>query len=143
MADYYLWIKAAHIIFVIFWCAGLLMMPRFFVYHSQSEVNSAEDKAWRDRELRLQRIITNPAMVLSWLFGVLLMFLTGALFEPWFWVKVVGIITLTTLQMMTMGWRRRFAAGHRERPESFYRKVNEIPSLVIIVIVIMVIVRPF
>lgn len=143
MADYYLWIKAAHIVFVIFWCAGLLMMPRFFVYHTQAELGSTEDKAWISREARLQRIITNPAMILSWIFGLLLVHLSGVLAEPWFWVKAAAIVILTVLQMMTMGWRRKFAAGVREKPEKFYRAINEVPSIVIVVIVVMVVVRPF
>jgi len=143
MAEYYLWIKAAHIIFVIFWCAGLLMMPRFFVYHTQTELGSTEDKAWRNRERRLQSIITNPAMILSWFFGLMLMHLTGILMEPWFLVKVLGLVTLTSLHVMMIGWRRKFSTGVREKPEKFYRVVNEVPSIVIILIVIMVVVRPF
>lgn len=143
LENYYLWIKAFHIIFVIFWCAGLLMMPRFFAYHVQCDIGSDEDVKWQDRENRLLRIIMNPAMIMAWILGLLLAYHLKVFFEPWFLVKLFMVATLTTLHMLFAIWCKKLATGERRHTEKFYRAINELPSIAIIIIVIMVIVRPF
>ena len=143
LENYYLWMKAAHIIFVIFWCAGLLMMPRFFAYHVQCDAGSDEEIKWQDRENRLLRIIMNPAMIAAWILGLMLAYHTEVLYEPWFLVKLFMVAALTALHMLFAIWRKKLAKGERPHTEKFYRTINELPSLAIIIIVIMVIVRPF
>jgi|FLOH01.1.fsa_nt_gi protoporphyrinogen IX oxidase len=143
LTDYYLWIKAFHIIFVIFWCAGLLMMPRFFAYHMQCEIESAEDVKWQDRENRLLHIIMNPALIIVWLLGFILLYQVKVYMEQWFLVKLLFVAILTTLHMLFAIWRKKIALGQRPHSEKFYRLINEFPSLLIIIIVIMVIVKPF
>lgn len=140
---YYLWLKAAHIIFVIFWCAGLLMLPRFFAYHVTSKVGSKEDKEWQKREARLLRIIMNPSLILVWFFGVLLVLEMGVLFEGWFLAKAAVVLFLTIFHMVMARWRKDFVAGLRNKEEKFYRVINEIPSLCIILIVLLVVLKPF
>ena len=143
LADYYLWIKALHIIFVIFWCAGLLMMPRFFAYHVQYDIGSSEDSKWQEREARLLRIIMNPALIIAWILGLLLAYQTEVYIEPWFLVKLSMLGVLTALHMVFAVWRKKLGRGERPHSEKFYRIINELPSVSIIIIVIMVIVRPF
>jgi len=139
----YLWIKAFHIIFVVFWCAGLLMMPRFFVYHIQCEKGSAEEIKWQEREQRLLRIIMNPALIFAWVLGLILAYQTGVYKELWFVVKFSLVGLLTAVHMLFAIWRKKIASGQRPHSEKFYRLINELPSIAIIIIVIMVIVRPF
>jgi len=139
----YLWVKAFHIIFVIFWMAGMFMLPRFFAYHVQYAVGSDEDAKWIEREHRLMRIIINPAMGLTWIFGLLLVFNIGFAAGGWLHVKLLLVVLLSGVHGMFSKWRKRLAAGERHKSESFYRKINELPAIFIILIVIMVIVRPF
>lgn len=143
LADYYLWIKAFHIIFVIFWCAGLLMMPRFFAYHVQYKIGSDEDIKWQERENRLLRIIMNPALIIAWILGLILAYQVEVHMESWFMVKLFVVAVLTALHMLFAIWRKKLASGERPHSEKFYRIINELPSISIIIVVIMVIVRPF
>lgn len=119
------------------------MMPRFFVYHVQCEIGSDEEIKWQDRENRLLRIIMNPAMIAAWILGLLLAYQVDVFFESWFLVKVFMIVILTALHMFCSVWRKKLALGERPHSEKFYRMINELPSLAIIIIIIMVIVRPF
>lgn len=138
----YLWVKAAHVILVIFWMAGMLMLPRFFTYHAQASAGSEEDLAWRERERRLLRIIINPSMVLAWLFGLMLATHLG--FEGgWLHAKLVLVLVLSAFHGMLARWRMDFARGENRHSDRFYRLMNEIPSVIIILIVILVIVKPF
>ena len=141
--ELYLWIKAFHIIFVIFWCAGLLMIPRFFAYHVQYDIGSSEDVKWQEREKRLLRIIMNPALIVVWALGLILAYQTNIFFEGWFLVKFFMVSLLTVAHMFFAVWRKKLAGGQRPHTEKFYRIINELPSVSIIIIVIMVIVRPF
>ncbi|RMF14861.1 MAG: protoporphyrinogen oxidase HemJ [Alphaproteobacteria bacterium] len=138
----YLWVKAAHVILVIFWMAGMLMLPRFFAYHAQAAADSEEDLVWRERERRLLRIIVNPSMVLAWIFGLMLATHLG--FEGgWLHVKLVLVLVLSAFHGMLARWRKDFARGENRHSDRFYRLMNEIPSVIIILVVILVIVKPF
>lgn len=139
----YLWVKAVHIMFVIFWMAGLFMMPRFFAYHVEADLGSDEDRIWQEREARLTRIIMRPAMIISWIMGVLLVLNIGLSAGGWLHAKLALVIFLSGFHEMLMAESKRLAAGNRTRSSRFYRLINEIPSLVIIAVIIMVIVRPF
>ena len=139
----YLWVKAFHIMFVIFWMAGMFMLPRYFAYHCQCAVGSDEDAKWIEREYRLMRIIINPAMTLAWIFGILLVLNIGLDAGGWLHTKLVLVIILSGFHGMLSKRRKEFAAGDRSKTEKFYRLINEVPAVFIIGIVIMVIVRPF
>jgi len=139
----YLWVKAFHIIFVIFWMAGMFMLPRFFAYHCQSDIGSDEDAKWIERENRLMRIIINPAMIIAWVMGILLVLNIGLAAGGWLHAKLLLVFLLSGFHGMLSRWRKDFAQGKRNRAEKFYRRVNEIPAAFIIVVVILVMVRPF
>lgn len=149
LGDYYLWIRAIHIIAVISWMAGLLYLPRLFVYHTRVVPGGEQDQLFQLMERRLLRIIMNPAMILSWVFGLLLIILAESAADGagqtalWLYVKLAAVVLLTALHMMMARWRRQFAEGKNSRSEKFYRVANEAPTLLMILIVIMVVVRPF
>ena len=144
--EWYNWLKAFHIIFVIAWMAGLFYLPRLYVYHTRVKPGSDQDQLFQLMELKLLRIIMAPASVLTWVFGILLVLAYGwdAFFDSvWGWVKIVAVVVLTWFHHMLAGYRKDFAAGKNTRPEKYYRLINEVPTVLMIVIVIMVVVRPF
>lgn len=139
----YDWIKAGHIIFVIFWMAGLFMLPRFFVYHQESPPGSAEAAMWIDRERRLIRIILNPAMLIVWALGLLLAVKGGWLTYTWFSLKLVAVIGLSLYHGYMVGYARKLALGAPVLSGKSLRLLNEIPGIAATLIVILVIVKPF
>lgn len=143
LGDYYATVKALHIIFVIYWMAGLLMIPRFFVYHHAVLPDSKEHLQWIEREKRLFKIILNPAMILSLIFGLLMMAVGDFLSDGWFHGKLLLVILMMAFHMMMARYRKIFARGERPKSEKYFRMINEIPSLLIIGIVLLVIVKPF
>ncbi len=139
----YLWVKAAHLIFVIFWIAGLFMLPRCLIYQVACQPGSAEDRAWIERIGRLRRIIINPAMILVWLLGLALAVNIGAFSMGWFHAKFALVILLSAYHGWAVGLARRIAAGYRPGSDKTLRLLNEVPGIATILIVILVIVRPF
>jgi protoporphyrinogen IX oxidase len=139
----YAWIKAGHVIFVIFWIAGLFMLPRFYVYHQESEPGSAEEARWIDRERKLRRIIITPAMILVWIFGLTLAWITGAWQQGWFIAKVLIVVALSGYHGWMVGYGRKLARGERPVSGRALRMMNEVPGLAVVLIVVLVIVRPF
>ncbi|MBA4755707.1 MAG: CopD family protein [Sphingobium sp.] len=139
----YLWVKAAHVIFVIFLMAGLFMMPRFFVYHQESAPGSDEDRKWIDREKRLLKIILNPSLVLTWIFGLMLMVEIGAWSFGWFHLKLLFVLGLSAYHGWIAGYARKLARGQRTLTDRQLRLFNEVPGIAAAVIVIAVIVKPF
>ena len=139
----YPWLKAAHVIVVIYWMAGLFMLPRFLVYHWEATEKSDEALLWIDRERRLIAIILNPATVAVWAIGLALVLGTGAYAEWWFRLKFLVVVGLTGYQHWMIATARRLALGDRRVSGRTLRLLNEIPSLAVIAIVILVIVRPF
>ena len=143
LLEYYLWIKAAHVIAVISWMAGLLYLPRLFVYHVRAEKNSQLSETLKIMERRLLKIIMNPTSIASWLFGGLMIFANPSIMqEPWIHVKLFCVVLLTGIHHMLMAYTKKFARDENTKGEKFYRILNEIPALLMIVIVIMVVVRP-
>ncbi len=138
----YPWVKALHLIFVMFWMAGLFMLPRFFAYHTEYPVGSAEDTAWIERERRLMRIILNPAMILAWIFGLMLAVHIG-FGHAWLLLKLLLVLGLSGYHGMLSGWRKDFARGANTQTSKFFRLMNEIPTLGVIPIILLVIVQPF
>lgn len=144
MADYYEWFKALHVIFVISWMAGLLYLPRIYVYHTRAKVGSEMDKTFQIMERRLLRIIMNPAMVGTYTFGLILVWIYGLeALGAWFHIKISAVILITILHMLMARFRRAFAEGKNHHSEKFYRFFNEVPAFLMIITVIMVIVKPF
>ena len=140
----YDWIKALHVISIIAWMAGLLYLPRLFVYHCDAAAGSETSETFKVMERRLLRAIMNPAMIASWIFGVTLLVLNPGWFEMgWIHAKLAFVVGLTGVHMMMAGWRRAFAEDRNQRPQRFFRIMNEVPTLLMIGVVIFVVVKPF
>ena len=139
----YEWIKAGHVIFVIFWMAGLFMLPRFFVYHQESAIGSAEASLWVERERRLIKIILNPAMIIVWILGMILALKGGWFAAGWFNVKLLAVIGLTGYHGWMSVYAKKLARGERPISGKALRLANEIPGIAAAVIVVLVIVKPF
>lgn len=138
----YLWLKAGHITFVIFWMAGLFMLPRFFVYHQEAEPGSAEEARWVDRERRLLKIILWPAMAITWLFGLALAYSIGAFMQPWFHAKLGLVLILSAYHVWMAGYAADLARGQRRLQGKSLRLLNEVPGIATVLIAILVIVKP-
>ena len=139
----YAWLKAGHIIFVIFWVAGMFMLPRFYIYHQEAAPGSDEEKRWIDRERKLRTIIITPSMILVWLFGLSLMWVTTAWEMGWFQLKFALVLALSGYHGWMVGYGRKLARGERPVSGRSRRLMNEIPGLAVVLIVILVVVRPF
>jgi putative membrane protein len=139
----YEWIKAGHLIFVIFWIAGLFMLPRYYVYHQEAPVGSAEEKKWIDRERKLRNIIITPAMIMVWILGLLLASIVGAWSQGWFHAKFLIVVGLSAYHGWMVGYGKKLARGERPVSGKALRMMNEIPGIAAAVIVILVIVKPF
>ena len=147
MMDYiamlYLWLKSAHLVFVIFWMAGLFMLPRFFVYHQESPVGSEEAEKWVDREQRLLKIILNPSMIIVWVLGLILAVHIGAFSEGWFHLKLLAVALLSGYHGWMGGYAKKLARGERRFEGKTLRLLKEVPAVAAAIIVILVIVKPF
>lgn len=139
----YLWLKAGHLIFVIFWMAGLFMLPRYFVYHQEAAPGSPEEALWTQRERKLLRIILLPSMLLVWLLGLALAFAIGAWDQGWFHAKLLFVIALSGYHGWMTGYAGKLARGERPLTGKTLRLLNEVPGVTVAVIVILVIVKPF
>ena len=139
----YPWVKAAHVTFVIFWMAGLFLLPRFYVYHQETSVGSPEDRAWIDRESRINSIILTPAMIVVWILGLMLAFHVDAWSQAWFHAKLALVIALSAYQGWLGSYAKKLAAGQRPLSGRALRMINEIPGIAAALIVVLVIVRPF
>ena len=145
LVTWYPWIKAFHIISVIAWMAGMFYLPRLYVYHSQVPKGSAQSELFKVMEQRLLRVIINPAMITTFIFGILLLMTPGIVnwAKGWIHVKLLAVVLLTVFHGFLARWRKQFARDDNRHSEAFYRRVNEIPTVLMIVIVIMVVVKPF
>lgn len=144
LLQHYEWIRALHIIAVISWMAGILYLPRLFVYHVDVPAGSDMAATFKVMERRLLRFIMNPAMMASWVFGGLMFCANPALMgEGWMHVKLLGIVVMTGLHMMFSKYRKAFEADANTKDAKFFRWMNEAPTVAMIVIVIMAVVQPF
>ena len=139
----YLWIKALHIVAVISWMAGMLYLPRLFVYHTAAEPGSQQARTFEVMEHRLLTYIMTPAMVVTWILGLVLILQGGWLTAGWLHAKLVLVIGMSALHGILGRWARDFAIGRNTRTQKFYRIINEVPTILMIVIVILVVVKPF
>lgn len=143
LGNAYLWVKAAHLTFVIFWIAGLFLLPRFYVYHHATAPGSAEDRAWVERERRTRAIILGPAMVIVWVLGLALAVHLGAWTQGWFHAKLLLVILLSGFQGWLGSYGRKLARGDRPLENKTLRIMNEVPGIMTAIIVVLVIVKPF
>jgi putative membrane protein len=139
----YLWIKALHVVSVISWLAALLYLPRLLVYHCAAEPGSAQSETFKLMERRLLRAIAAPAMVLAWLTGLWLAYDAGLFRQGWLHGKLVLVLLLSAVHGVNARWVKDFAADRNARTARFYRLANEVPTVLMIGIVILVIVKPF
>jgi len=139
----YDWVKAVHVIAVISWMAGMLYLPRLFVYHSETPKGSIQSDTFKIMERRLLEAIMTPAMILTWILGLILVWQGGWITSRWLHAKFLLVIALSGLHGFLSKTVREFAADRNVRPAKFYRMINEVPTVLMIVIVILVIVKPF
>jgi putative membrane protein len=142
-ASGYLWVKSFHTIAVISWMAGILYLPRLFVYHCKAEAGSASSETFKVMERRLYRAIMTPAMVVSWGLGLWIAISFDMFSQPWFHAKLALVVAMTVSHFYLGRCRIAFAEDRNTKPEKFYRVFNEIPTLLMIGVVILVIVKPF
>ena len=138
----YLWLKAGHIAFVIFWMAGLFMLPRYFVYHQEAAPDSAENAQWIEREQKLLKIILMPSIVVVWILGLSLAWVTGAFTQGWFHIKLMLVILLSGYHGWLVSYAKKLARGERPIDGKKLRLLNEVPGIAAILIVIAVVVLP-
>jgi len=143
LAPFYLWLKAFHIMAVIAWMAGMLYLPRLFVYHCEVKPGTAEYARFVTMEKRLMRIIINPSMIAVWVLGILLATSLGVWSEGWLHTKLLFVVILSGLHGMFSRWRRDFENGKNTRTQRFYRIMNEVPAGLMAVIVLLVVLKPF
>lgn len=143
IAMLYFWLKSAHIIFVIFWMAGLFMIPRFFVYHQESAEGSDESTKWVDRETKLIKIILNPSIIIVWVVGLLLAWHIGAMADAWFHAKLLFVLGLSAYHGWMVSYAKKLAQGERTLTGKQLRLLNEVPGVTAAVIVILVVAKPF
>lgn len=143
--SYYLWFKALHVIAVISWMAGLLYLPRLFVYHADAVKGSELSEKFKVMEYRLMRYIMTPAAIATWLFGGLMLYANwdGIMADQWMHGKLLFVVLLTGFHHACISWRKKFARDENTRSAKFFRMVNEVPTLLMIGIVVLVIVKPF
>jgi putative membrane protein len=139
----YLWFKAFHIVAVIAWMAGMLYLPRLFVHHCEAEPGSKQSETFKVMERRLLRAIINPAMVATWAFGLWLAWTAGFFADGWLHAKLALVLVLSAIHGFFSSCVRAFAEDRNTRPQRFYRIINEAPTLLMILIVILVVVKPF
>ncbi|KRR23239.1 protoporphyrinogen oxidase HemJ [Bradyrhizobium retamae] len=139
----YPWIKALHVIAVISWMAGMLYLPRLFVYHCEAEVGSKQSETFKVMEWRLLKVIINPAMTITWLAGIYMAWSGHWYTSGWFHAKLTLVLILSGVHGFFSRWVKDFAVDRNTRSHKFYRIINEVPTVLMIFIVILVIVKPF
>jgi putative membrane protein len=141
--DLYLWIKAIHVIAVISWMAGMLYLPRLLVYHTDAEPGSVQSETFKVMERRLLRAIINPAMMITWVLGLWLAWKGFGFSGGWLHAKIALVVVMSGMHGYLSGAVRKFAEDRNDRPARHWRLVNEVPTVLMIIIVILVIVKPF
>ena len=139
----YLWVKAVHVIAVISWMAGMLYLPRLFIYHCAAEKGSVQSETFKIMEQRLLRVIINPAMVITWILGLWMAWSADYLLQPWFLAKFACVFALSGVHGYFSAAVRKFADDNNDKSERHWRIMNEAPTVLMIAIVILVIVKPF
>ncbi len=145
LSEWFVWIKALHVISVMTWMAGMLYLPRLYVYHCAVAPGSEQSETFKIMERRLLRAIINPAMGAAWIFGLAMIFTPGVIdwSEGWIYVKLASVVAMSGLHGGLSRWRKDFARDENRHSATFFRTMNEVPTVLLVIIVIMVIVRPF
>jgi putative membrane protein len=143
LANYIPWFLAFHIIAVIAWMSGMLYLPRLFVYHTETVPGAADSERFKRMETKLLKVIMNPAMIAVWILGPLLAWLTGSYLDTWLHIKFVLVLVLSGMHGLNVKLWREFQNDQRARSARYYRIINEVPALLMVLIVIMVKVQPF
>ena len=144
LAQNYLTLKAIHLIAVMSWMAGLLYLPRLFVYHAQAETGSESSEMLKVMERRLLKFIMNPASIITWIFGGLMIYANPTLMQAgWMHGKLALVIVMTGMHHAMMAWRKKFEADENTKGDKFYRIMNEIPTVLMILIIVFAVVEPF
>ncbi|MBJ7577188.1 protoporphyrinogen oxidase HemJ [Devosia sp. MC532] len=139
-----MWVKALHVISVICWMAGMFYLPRLFVYHTKVAVGSEQSEMFKVMERRLFRAITTPAMIASWIFGLWMIHLGLMDFSTgWTWIKLIAVLGMSACHGILAKQLKAFAQDKNTKSEKFYRVINEVPTVLMLIIVIMVVVKPF
>ena len=139
----YYWLKAGHIIFMIFWMAGLFMLPRYFVYHQEAAAGSPEAAAWVERERKLLKIILLPSIIAVWAFGIALAFAIGAWDQAWLHAKLLFVLILSGYHGWLSAYAKKLARGERPLEGRKLRMLNEVPGIAVAIIVVLAVVKPF
>lgn len=139
----YEWLKALHVIAIVSWMAAMLYLPRLFVYHCEAEKGSKQSETFKIMERRLLRFISNPAMAVAWLTGLYLVWAGGFHKAGWFIAKLAAVLAMSAAHGIFAKWTREFAEDRNMRSARFYRIANEVPTVLMIAIVVLVIVKPF
>ena len=143
LAMIYYWLKAGHIVFVVFWMAGLFMLPRLFVYHQEADPDSPENERWIERERKLIRIILMPSIGAVWVLGFALAFAVDAWSQGWFYAKLALVIGLSIYQSYMTAYAEKLSRGERRLTGKQLRLLNEVPGVAVALIVILAVVKPF
>ena len=145
LSQYYDWIRALHIIAIISWMAGMLYLPRLFVYHVDAPKGSEMSETFKVMERRLLKIIINPAMIAAWFFGGLMLYAHWDLFKttPWMHAKLLFVVLMTGVQHGYIKYVKKFAADENQKSAKYFRILNEVPTVLMIIIVILAVVEPF
>ena len=145
LSEAYPWIKSLHIVSMVAWMAGLLYLPRLYVYHSMAPVGADRSETFKVMERRLQRGIMTPAMLATWLFGLLLAGVPGVVDwrMGWIWAKLILVVGLTLFHLLLTRWRKAFSIDQNRHATRFFRLITELPTLALIAIVVLVVVKPF
>jgi len=143
LLDYYLPIKALHVIAVIAWMAGLFYCPRLFVYHTETRAGAPDHERFVRMERRLLKMIMAPAAIAAWIFGLMLAWLGDWWAAPWFELKLALVVAMTLMHVNCVVWQRAFAAGTNRHPARYFKMWNEVPTVLMIAIVVLVVTKPF
>lgn len=144
LQEYYYWLLSLHIISVISWMAGMFYLPRLFVYHTRLEIGSDASEMFKEMERKLMRIIINPAMTASWIFGLAMSFGQDSWHAGgWFYVKFLAVLILSGFHGFLSRWRKDFERDENKHSEKYFRMMNEVPTILMIIVVFMVILKPF
>ncbi|MEE9313891.1 MAG: protoporphyrinogen oxidase HemJ [Rhizobiaceae bacterium] len=138
-----LWVKSLHIISVIAWMAALLYLPRLFIYHCDSKIGSLQSETFKTMERRLLKAIATPAMLSTWVFGLWIASLQNVWLQPWFHVKLLCVIVMSGIHMAYAKYTKAFAKDENLKTQKFYRVMNEVPAVLMVIVIIMVVVKPF
>ncbi|WP_421980440.1 protoporphyrinogen oxidase HemJ [Roseibium sp.] len=141
--DLFLWVKSLHVISIIAWMAGMLYLPRLFVYHADAEIGSVQSETFKVMERRLLKAIINPSMIAAWIFGLWAAYELSAWQDGWFHAKLTLVLIMSGVHGYLSRCVKAFAADRNTRSQRFYRILNEVPTVLMVVIVILVIVKPF